>query len=106
MHKRCQQWVCFVESDDKIKLVMSKITEDKLTLFKKYGGDIDGYAEWGTTKEKAELSDEDFHLIDDLLQSMDMINKGVVSEDFKAKTIERIRELTDDKCFRTLTGNK
>ncbi len=85
---------------------MNKITVDKITIFKKYRGDIDGYARSGTAKEKLVLSDKDFYLIDDLLQSMDMVKKGTASDEFKSKTIQRIKELTDDKCFMTLTGNK
>jgi hypothetical protein len=37
---------------------------------------------------------------------MDMINKGVASEEFKSKTIEKIKELADEKGLRLLMGNK
>ena len=60
------------------KIGMSKITEDKVAIFKKYGGDIDGYTNIGTRQEKSQLSDEEFYLISDLLQSMDMVEKGLV----------------------------
>jgi len=54
---------------------MNKITENKIKIFNKYDGDIDGYSRIGTKDEREELSDDDFWLTGDLLQSMDMIDK-------------------------------
>ena len=84
---------------------MSKITHKKISIFNKYGGEIDVFTTIGTDEEIVELSEDEFRLIDDLLQSMEMINKGVVSEGFRSKTIEKIKELTDDNGFKELTGN-
>jgi hypothetical protein len=85
---------------------MKTITPDKLAIYNRYGGSVDSYARAGKAKEREILSDEDFFLIDNLLQSVDMINRGLASEEFKSKTFERIREIADDQAFQLIMTDK
>lgn len=51
------------------------ISEEKILIYKKYEGDPDAWARIGTTAEKNMMSDEDWYLIDLLIQDI-VISKG------------------------------
>ncbi|MCE3295140.1 MAG: hypothetical protein K0R65_854 [Crocinitomicaceae bacterium] len=61
------------------------ITADKLKLFEKYSGDIDAWARIGSKKEQLIIMDNDWYIIDDLIQDLNLIRKGITSEDFQDK---------------------
>jgi hypothetical protein len=82
---------------------MKRITIDKLSIYQKYGGDNDGFARAGKEVEKQKLNNEDWALIDDFVQSLNLINNGLASGDFTKRTLTRLAELTDEKAYRQLT---
>ncbi|CAM3863065.1 hypothetical protein POKO110462_22440 [Pontibacter korlensis] len=82
---------------------MKRITIDKLNIYQKYGGDNDGFARAGKEVEKQKLNSEDWALIDELIQSLELISNGLASGDFAKKTLSRLAEMADEQAYRQLT---
>ena len=81
---------------------MKRITIDKLMVYYKYSGDIDGFARVGRADEKKSFGSGDWELIDVFIQDLELINKGLTSEKFTKSTLERIKELADEQAFTLL----
>jgi len=62
------------------------ITEAKLTVFERYGGDIDGWIRVGTPAEKALMTDEDWAAIAELLQRLAIVRSAHAAESYQADT--------------------
>ena len=52
------------------------ITRQKLKIFDKYGGDIDGLERMGSSLEKELFRNDDWSLIDNSYQDIELINKN------------------------------
>lgn len=59
------------------------ITLDKIAVYKRYGGDIDGLARVGTAQEKQIISDADWFDIEALLQFYAFKKKGLLGDDYR-----------------------
>ena len=81
------------------------ITIKKIRLFNKYNRDIDGFCRCGLVEEKKLLGMDDWSLLDDFCQNIELIQKGLASQDFKNQTLERVREACDEESYRNLTGS-
>ena len=68
------------------------INKQKIKIFKKYNGDIDGFSRFGKKKEKNIISDEEWNVIDNVLQDLKMIKNGLCSTDYKNKTEEILNQ--------------
>ncbi len=76
------------------------ITEQKIKIYRKYQGDIDGIARGGRKSEKDLFEEDDWYLIDNVLQDIEMINKGLCSADYKKKKIENtVQKNFDNKAI-------
>ena len=71
------------------------ITIDKLKIYKKYLGNIDSWALSGKEKEFSLMNDDDWGLIYDLLQSLEIVENGVASDMFRTQTLSRLKESCD-----------
>ncbi len=68
------------------------ITKDKVRLFDKYDGDIDSWARSGSKKEKAIMSDGDWHVIEGFVHDLFLVQKGLTSPEFKNSLNGTLRE--------------
>jgi hypothetical protein len=68
------------------------LTEEKLKIYKRYQGDIDGWARSNSKKEKLVMNDNDWYIIDGLVQDISLIAKGLASKDFEDSVKERLKE--------------
>ena len=90
------------------------ITEEKLTVFERYGGDIDGWVRVGTPAEKALMADEDWTAIAGLLQRLAIVTSGHAAEGYQAETQRLVAAATVDEnvakrlieCARRLDMNR
>ena len=73
------------------------ITKDKIQIYKNYGGDVDGWARVGSKKEKELMNDEDWFLIEDLLQDLSLLKSGNSSKEYNAKISEKLKEKCSDE---------
>jgi hypothetical protein len=84
---------------------MIPITQEKLKIFKKYEGDEDRFARDGSRREKELFQLEDWTLITDFQQRLEMIEKGLTSSDFEIKTLADLKSVSDPTAFDYLTKN-
>ena len=75
------------------------ITKAKIEIYKKYKGDGDMFVRCMTKGERDIISNGDFGLIDDLLQNMEIVDKGLASQSFKDKLTNDLRETVDIDCI-------
>ena len=69
------------------------ITLQKLEIYEKFEGDVDGLQRSGTDEEQRIFDHTDWNLIEDLLRRIYLINSHLASKDFEQGTkssIERV----------------
>lgn len=71
------------------------ITVKKLNIYKSFNGEIDAWARAGTKEQHEAMEDEDWFLIDSLIQDINLIKRGLVSSDFKEQVNEKLRQICD-----------
>jgi len=78
---------------------MQMITREKLRICEKFGGDIDGFAR-GPKSEQGSVTNQDWRLIDELLQSLLIVQAGLASADFEAQVRARMVDAAQDEEVR------
>ena len=61
------------------------ITKQKIEIYRKYGGDGDGFVRFGQKNEKDIIEHNDWSMIDSVLQDLELIKKGLCSSNYKDK---------------------
>lgn len=72
------------------------ITSKKISLYKKYDGNIDGWARLGRKGEQIEMEDVDWYLIESLLQDLKLVGKGLASKEYSEALHERMQSNCSD----------
>jgi hypothetical protein len=81
------------------------ISIDKIKIFCKYQGDIDFWARSGSKKEKLIIDDNDWYIIDTLIQDMLLVRKGLSTKEFKENLDNKLKELcSDQEVIKQLNG--
>jgi len=75
------------------------ITREKLKIFEKYLGDIDCWARNAKRSEISKIADEDWALIETLIQDIRLIKNNLTSTDY----INRVKATLREKCDNTST---
>ena len=73
------------------------ITLEHLRIYKKYHGDGDMLFRCGTSKEKEWMDYESWSMIDDLVQDLIFVEKGVASDSYIKFTNDKLRECCDSE---------
>jgi hypothetical protein len=68
------------------------ITEEKLRIFEKYGGDPDGWARIATVPVKTTMSDADWNEIAALLQKLTLVKRGLVAAEYAVRIDAELAE--------------
>lgn len=79
------------------------ITFDQMKIYRKYRGDEDRLARFGGESEIALFTNNDWGLIRDYEQNIELISKRLTSEEFKNKTLKNLRNNSDLHSFIELT---
>lgn len=80
------------------------ITLEKLQTFDKYGGDDDQLARRGKGNEKSQFDKNDWSIIDEIYQDIELINKSLVAQTYLEKTLKTIKENCDQATINIITG--
>jgi len=79
------------------------ITDEKLTIYQRYGGDIDGWVRSAVPLEKALMTDEDWAVIGELLQRLALVKSGRAAATYEAETHRMIAtKVTDEGVLKRL----
>lgn len=73
------------------------ITTEKLKIYKKYSGNIEGWDRFGKKKDKSFLEYEEWELIDELIQNLELVEKGLASDSFKSQTLDKLNSACDSE---------
>ena len=82
------------------------ITIEKIEIYKRFSGDIDGFSRIGSQKDKEKINENDWSILDEFIQDLELIKKGLASEEFKEKTNEKINELVNNDAIDLLNKLK
>ena len=73
------------------------ITAEKLKIYKKYSGNIESWDRFGNKKDKKFLEYEEWELIDELIQNLELLEKGLASDSFASQTIDKLKKVCDSE---------
>jgi hypothetical protein len=62
------------------------ITDEKLTVYRRFGGDIDGWVRVATPHERALMTDEDWADISEILLRLALVKSGQAADVYAAET--------------------
>ena len=68
-----------------------------LEVYESFGGDIDGWARSGDTSI---INDADWHLIDELVQDLNMLKSGLASKSLEATIRDKLIAATESQDVR------
>jgi hypothetical protein len=86
-----------------MRMLQPVITREKLDVFTRYGGDVDGWALGRDPQEHAVMSDGDWSAIEELRHRLWLERHETVSDDFIAETRRLIgKRLPDENTARAL----
>lgn len=75
------------------------LNEKKVEIYQKYNGNRDLWARSANDIEKKAIDDDDWYLIESLIQDIKLIQKEMVSEVYAHK----IRQLINEQCVNSST---
>ena len=79
------------------------ITLEKLDIYEKYGGDIDGLIRIGSDAEKIAINDSDWWRISEVVSALLIIRRGLASDDFARRNLADIKsECENSEVFNRL----
>jgi len=71
------------------------ITEEKIKIYTRYKGDIDGWARTSRKKEQNVMEDSDWYLIEALIQDIQLVKKGLASSVYSNNVNEKLTSNCD-----------
>jgi hypothetical protein len=75
---------------------MKPISVDQIQIFKKYGGDNDGFARIATPSEKRIMGDDVWAKIDALITSLALVEKSLAAPAFEKETLSLLHDSTEN----------
>ena len=78
------------------------LTIDKLRIYERFDGDIDGWARASRGQATTGMTDEDWYLIDELLMGLATVKTGVASPSYAQQVEQRLLASTSDQATRIL----
>jgi hypothetical protein len=76
------------------------LTVEKLRIFAKFEGDLDGWVRAATGEDKSCMTDADWYLIDALLTGLTAVAAGLASPAFARHVESKVRASTIDEATR------
>jgi len=68
------------------------LTIAKIRVYKKYGGDIDGFARAKNSNDYSLITDDEWFLIDSLIQKLFLVKSGKASPEYAKRISEEVRQ--------------
>jgi hypothetical protein len=71
------------------------LTIEKINIYNKFGGDIDGFSRGRKTSEENLFSDNDWSLIDEFEQDVKLISDRLVSKEYRENALIKLNKYCD-----------
>lgn len=79
------------------------ITIEKIKIYGRYYGDIDGWIRIGTDLEKSIINDIDWSLIEEFIQEIHLVKNGLAAKSFSSALDEKlIKTCYDERAINML----
>ncbi len=75
------------------------LTLEKVEMYRRFGGDIDGFAR-SSVDDSSGITDEDWHVIDELLHALFLVQSGQAAPELAASVERRLSCVTADEATR------
>jgi hypothetical protein len=75
------------------------LTLDKVKMYRLFDGDIDGFAR-SSVDDSSGITDEDWHVIDELRQALFLVQSGQATPEFAASVEQRLSSVAADEATR------
>ena len=75
------------------------LTLDKLKMYRRFDGDIDGFAR-SRVDDSSGITDEDWRVIDELRQALFLVRSGQAAAEFSASVERRLSSVAPDEQTR------
>lgn len=75
------------------------LTLEKVATYRRFGGDIDGFARSGVD-DSSGITDEDWHVIDELLHALFLVQSGQAAPELAASVERRLSCVAADEATR------
>lgn len=72
------------------------ISVEKISIFKKYLGDLDGKTLIGSVREQTLVNDDDWHQIQRMIQGLYLVEAGLATRNYRAKLDAELAESCSD----------
>jgi hypothetical protein len=76
------------------------LTLDKLRIYRRFDGDMDGWAQTATGHDASSIADDDWFLIEELRQGLALVATGQASHTYAASLESRLLDTTADEATR------
>lgn len=76
------------------------ITREKLVIYEKFSGDIDGFSRGSSLSERKLITDLDWHLIDELVRGLSIVQAKLATVDFEESVRKRMLGEVQDELAR------
>ncbi|RWY50953.1 hypothetical protein [Mucilaginibacter gilvus] len=81
------------------------LTNESLTFYEKFGGDLDHLIRVGNKAEQASVTDEEWGFIKSLLQDILLVKKKLVSKEYEENLVAQIKaNCSDESAIEKLYG--
>lgn len=80
------------------------ISVEKIKIFDRYTGDIDGFARSGRDHEKSVLNDYEWSLINSFYQDIELINKKLAAQVYTEQIIVKLKDNCDRESLELFTN--
>lgn len=72
------------------------LTSEKLKIYSHYKGDVDMWARIGRRKEKQIMTDDDWLIIDSILQDIRLVNSKLASKEYAEEVERKLEQYSTD----------
>ena len=73
------------------------ITVEKIRIYQRFCGDVDGFSRGGTESEIRAITDEEWHQIGQIVQRLSLIKTMPVTDGYKSETSQLISTWVSDE---------
>ncbi|WP_343303372.1 hypothetical protein AAHN97_17590 [Chitinophaga niabensis] len=73
------------------------ITLEKLDIYKRYDGSVDGWSHSGSSRQKQAMTDKDWFVIESFIQDLTLVKRGLASESFQESLNNRLKGECDNE---------
>lgn len=77
------------------------VTDEKLTVYQRYGGDVDGWVRAATPRQRALMTDADWAAISEVLFRLAVVKSGQADSAYETETRRLVDAIVENESVST-----